>query len=228
MDDQQAMATQRRERLWSWMIHVAAALPLAACAALLSFFFPLWLKDDPLMKGPVLWLLPTLLVLASGALISSICLGVAIVHGGRRPQRLVYRSLLWFPLGLLLTATLYELLIGSPAQEIVYATQASIFEKGFVFTRNLMRTLPYGGFHRVLMAILLSPVFLILGVFDLLLAPFVPLIDPNYYVVLFYNSPYFVALGAGAIAPSWMLARRLSDREVSEQSAPRADEDAPS
>jgi hypothetical protein len=121
---------------------------------------------------------------------------------------MAWGALFIYPLGLILTVLACDWLFDSPQLALLEAAEASVREHGFFLVRSIERTLPYSGLQRLLMMLVLSPVFLVVGLFDILLMPFVPFTDPDFYIALLKLIPYFCVVLLGSALPSWVIARR--------------------
>jgi hypothetical protein len=201
-------------RLNTFALHAALALPLNMVAVPLSFFGAFKLRElitDTRIIFDKLGIFAIFAVLTACVMFTTLIEGLAIARAGRR-HGVAWAALLIFPMGFMLTVLACDWLLNSPQLSLLHAAKHSIREHGFYLCRQLMSTLPGGRVEQVLMIIVMAPVFLVLGLFDILMMPFVPFTDPNFYITLIKLMPYFAILLLGSALPCWLLARRSAAR----------------
>jgi hypothetical protein len=203
--------TEPPSKLYVFAIHAALGLPLNVAAVPLAFFGALTLREA-LGEEPKVFdemgMFAVFAVLIAAVMFSALISGAAIARGaGRTTRGVMWAALLTYPLGLILTVLASDWLLDSPQLSLLHAAEASIQEHGFMLVKSLERGMPGSGLQRFLMMIIMSPVFLVLGLFDILMMPFVPLTDSDFYVALFKLIPYFFLVLFGSALPAWAVAR---------------------
>lgn len=201
-------------RLTTFALHAALALPLNVVAVPLSFFGAIELRElitDKRMIFGETGIFAIFAVLAACVMFTALIEGLAIARAGKR-RGIAWAALLIFPVGFLLTVLACDWLLSSPQLSLLHAAERSIDEHGFYLCRQLKSTLPRSGLQELLMIIVMAPVFLVLGLFDILMMPFVPFTDPNFYIALIKLIPYFAIVLLGSALPCWLLARRSAAR----------------